>query len=48
MDALGNAASELTEALRGDSPDGEKGKTLLPAVVAEYKKVDDALKALLG
>ena len=48
MDALGNAASELTEALRGDSPDGEKGKTLLPAVVAEYKKVSDALAALLG
>ena len=48
MDGLGNAASELTEALRGDSPDGEKGKTLLPAVVSEYKKVSDALSALLG
>ena len=47
MDNLGNAASELTEALRGDSPDVEKGKSLLPAVVAEYKKVEDALLQLL-
>ena len=48
MDGLGAAASELTEALRGDVPDGEKGKALLPAVVGEYKKVEDALAALLG
>lgn len=47
LDSLGNAASELTEALRGDAPDVEKGKTLLPAVVAEYKKVNDALVQLL-
>ncbi|MBQ9537937.1 MAG: Hpt domain-containing protein, partial [Treponema sp.] len=47
MDALGNAASELTEALRGDSPDVEKGKSLLPAVVSEYGKVEEALKGLL-
>jgi HPt (histidine-containing phosphotransfer) domain-containing protein len=47
LDSLGNAASELTEALRGDAPDVEKGKSLLPAVVAEYQKVDAALSQLL-
>ena len=44
LDVLGRVSSDLTEALRAGEND--KAKVLFPPVVAEYAKVDKALKEL--